>query len=72
MVVVMILISQDTGVRPSDTMSVFIIMDSAEQTFPAAAYFMAMFIIVVRIAEQSFPAVSNLMAMLIIMIGIAR
>ena len=70
-VIVMILVSPKALIGMTCPVSGFIVMDGAEQSFTAAAYLMAMFIIMVRIAKQGFSAVTHLVAVLIIMIGIA-
>ena len=65
----MVLISKDTVVRYANLVSLLIIMDGAEQAFPAAADLVPMLIIMIGVcSEQAGTAVSDLMAVLIVMV----
>lgn len=65
----MVLISKDTVVRYANLVSLLIIMDGAEQAFPAASDLVPMLIIMIGVcSEQAGTAVSDLMAVLIVMV----
>ena len=73
MVIIMVLVAQDAFVGPADPVPAFVIMDSTEQAFPAAAHLMSMLIIMNCVCpEQAGAAVSDLVAVLIIMIHAVR
>ena len=69
MIIIVVLISgQNAFMGTTDPMATFIIMDCSKEPFPATAYLVSGFIIVIRITEQGRTAVSDLVTMLIIMI----
>ena len=72
MVVIVVLVTQDAFVGSADPVAAFIIMDCAEQAFPAAPDLMPMLIIMVGIPQQRGAAVSDLMATPVIMIDPVR
>ena len=69
MIIIVVLISgQNAFMGATDSMSAFIIMDCSEKSFPAAAYFVSGFIIVVDVAKEGRAAVTDFVAVLVIMI----
>ena len=71
-IVIVVIMFKETLVGVTNLMTVLVIMDGTEQTFPAISDLVSVFIVMVGIPEQGFPAVSYLMAVFIIMVGAIR
>ena len=66
-IVIMVLIAQNTFMGSADPVTVFVVVDSTEQTLPAASDLMSMLVIVIGVCpKQAGTAVSDLVPVLVI------
>ena len=72
-IVIMVLIAQNTFMGSADPVTVFVVVDSTEQTLPAASDLMSMLVIVIGVCpKQAGTAVSDLVPVLVIMVRAIR